>query len=198
MSDDIDEITELRRRVNSIEDYSKEFLWSQIQSRDDRIDELEDRMDRLEEIVLEVQDSVDGVAGLAKNEKATPEKRAADIRTALIRRAHARDMKGAKMWWREAWNTLLDLGHDDLSNKDSAKPLVYNAMERAVEGTDGFTMDTTHAECADGVKREVKAIRVSLEDLPASGPGKEFTTGEGPSPTAETIDSEANTTNLSD
>jgi len=154
----IDEVTELRRRVNSIEDYSKEFLWNQIQSRDGRIDELEDRMDRLEEIVLEVQDSVDGVA----------------------------------------WNTLLDLGHDDLSNKDSAKPLVYNAMERAVEGTDGFTMDTTHAECADGVKREVKAIRVNLEDLPASAAGKEFTTGEGPSPAAETIDSEANTTNLSD
>jgi len=197
MSDDIDEVTELRRRVNSIEDYSKEFLWGQIQSRDERIGELEERMDRLEEIVFEVQDSVDGVAGLAKDEKATPEKRAADIQTALIRRAHARDMQGAKMWWREAWNTLLDLGHDDLEDEDSAKPLVYNAMKRATKA-DGFKETANKPECADGVKREVKAIRVDLEDLPTSAAGKEFTTGGGPSPDAETIDSEVNTTNFSD
>jgi len=191
------EIDKLRRRVNSIEDYSKEFLLSQIQSRDDRIDELEDRLDRLEEMVLETQENMEGITGLAKDENATPEKRAADIRTALIRRAQARDAKGAKMWWREAWNTLLDLGHEDLSDKNRAKPLIYNAMEKAADG-DGFAETTTKTECADGVRREVKAIRVDLEELPGAAAGKDFTTAQGPTASRETIDSEANTTNLSD
>ena len=183
--------------MNSIEDYSKEFLASQIEARDERIDELEDRLNRLEEMVLETQESVDGIAGLAKDENATPEKRASDIRTALIRRAQARDAKGAKMWWREAWNTLLDLGHEDLEDKNRAKPLVYNAMEKAADG-DGFAETTTKTECADGVRREVKAIRVDLDELPGAAAGNEFTTAEGPTPSRTTIDSESNTTNVSD
>ncbi|AEH39459.1 hypothetical protein [Halopiger xanaduensis] len=199
MSDEneIDELTELRRRVNSIDDYAKNYLVNQIEARDDRIDDLENRVDRLENLVLEVQENIDGIAGLAKDENATPEKRASDIRTALIRRAQARDMQGAKMWWRDAWNTLLDLGHEDLSDKNRAKPLIYNAMEKAAEG-EGFAMTTTKTECADGVKREVKAIRVDLEELPASAAGNGFTTAEGPATSRETIDSEGNTTNLSD
>lgn len=199
MSDESDdtEIDRLRRRVNKVEDYSKEFLLNQIQARDDRIDELEDRVDRLEELVLETQESLDGIAGLAKDKQATPEKRAADLRTALIRRAQARDAKGAKMWWREAWNTLTDLGHDDLDNKNSAKPLVYNAMEDAAE-EEGFAETTTKTECADGVRREVKAIRVDLEELPGVAAGKDVTTAEGPTPSRAPVDSEVNPTNVSD
>ncbi|MFP8891878.1 hypothetical protein ACLI4U_19210 (plasmid) [Natrialbaceae archaeon A-CW2] len=199
MSDDtdIDEIAQLRRRINAVDDYAKQYITGQIEARDDRIEELEDRVNRLEGIVLEVQEAVEGVTGLAKSEKATPEKRAADIRTVLIRRAHGRDAKGAQMWWREVRDALLDLGHDDLQDKDKAKPLVHNAMERAVEA-DGFDMTTKHAEVRKNLKREVKAVRVKLEELPVQDTGKEFTTDGTPTPASGEMISGTTTENLSD
>jgi len=178
---DIDDIAQLRRRINAVDDYAKEYVMGQVEARDERIDDLEGRVDRLENLVLEVQESLEGVTGLAKTEKATPDKRAADIRTVLIRRAQGRDTKGAVMWWREARDALLDLGHDDLVDEDKAKPLVHNAMKRAA-AADGFDMTTTHAEVRKNLKREVKAIRVKLEELPVQDTRKEITTDTTPSP----------------
>ena len=197
---DVDELDEVRRKLNSLDDFARVYVMDQLDRRDERIDDLERRTKRLEESLIEVQEGLEAMVGLTESERSTPEKRAFDLYATLVRRAESRNAKGFVMWWQEAYDALCDIGHDDLQGKTNAqaKPLVHTAMDDAAELYDAVDITVKPAITADGSKRDVKAVRVKLDELPSGASVKQFTTVGGPEAPSEQIQTTAIQQNPSD
>jgi len=184
MSDD-----DLEDRVEALEEALESVRDSQSAYRDQivkpRLDGLEDTRDdareeraELKETVQTLEQEVAGlraelrsIAGVGESEDTSPDKRVADLRQAMIRRAKARTDGGqgyTSLWWQEVQNLFADLGHGEI-----CKPDCYKAMREGAKGT-GFEMGSTHN--SDG--REVKAICLNVDELPALDASRTPTTGE--------------------
>lgn len=164
-------------RFVAVEDYQAQIVRNHMQDRLDsheqaieRIGELENENEELRAQLHDLRGQLDTLAGLADDQRSTPEKRTADIRTALIRRAKARSdgEDRAAMHYQDIMNALADLGHENIH-----KPQAFRVMEDAAEA-EGFTLGETDK---DG--NMVKAVKVDLDALPAHVASNEITTGEG-------------------
>lgn len=169
-------------------DYGRGYLATQLEDLAERVDTTEERVDDLEARVDALDTRMEAIAGVADDQRSSPEKRVSDLREALIRAAQARsdDAPGIQWWWKEVRDNLASLGHGRLS-----KPTYYNTMERAAEA-DGFALTTTTRRIERGENdtrvEEVKAIRVVMDDLPTSGRetvSNQFTTGNTQSTNGE-------------
>lgn len=153
-------VHQLKMRVSDLDDYAKEFLASRISSNEDEIDALHDRIDELEATVEHLDSEMESFIGVSENQRSTPEKRAADLRQAMIRAARNTSAEKGVKWWKDnVAEHLAAVGHKDLH-----KPDYYDAMEDAAEA-DGFE-ETTKTVTKDGRTWDAKAIRVTLSELP--------------------------------
>ena len=180
MTDDVEErLDQLEERIESVSETQKAVRETSVKPRlqqlkADSDDAREERAELQAEIqdlratVAQLQTKLEAVAGLADDEASNPEKRAADLRQALIR--HARDRDGtATMYWREVKDTLQTLGHSDLK-----RPQIYTAIEDAAT-TDGFEKTKTTSDHGN----RVTAIRVDIDELTAESACNEINTRNG-------------------
>lgn len=146
-----------------------------------RVDELEQELAEeraarksLEKTVNEQGARLDAIVGVSEDEQSKPEKRVADLREALIRQAQANTNRNeASMHTGEIKKLFASLGHTGKNGKVYSQ-WRHDAMEDAAEA-EGFRMDTKQK---DG--REVKAVVVNLDALPAHGPSNDIiSSGEG-------------------
>jgi len=173
---DDERLEDLEERMAVLEGFQENIVKQQMMSRLDdleqavaRIDELEQENQQLRAMVQDLKGQLETVSDLAEDQQTTPEKRAADVRSALIRRAKARadGENRAAMHYQDVMDALADLGHGSLH-----KPQAFDAMEDAAEG-EGFSMGT---KAKNG--NQVKAVRVDLDALPAHVASNEINTGE--------------------
>ncbi|NHN49990.1 hypothetical protein G9464_20690 [Halostella sp. JP-L12] len=166
---DEEEIQTLRARVRKVEDYSKEYLKSRVDTLEDENQMLRKELEHLRAELEETKQEIEAFTGPSGG-RSPPEKRAADLKHALIRAAEEAsnasvNKAGAKKHYRDAWESLAEAGHTDLN-----KPDVYDAMEDAAEA-EGFFLGQ---KSCDG--RKIKAVGVKLDELPAHERGRDSTT----------------------
>lgn len=160
-----DEQQSLRMQLRDIEDFAKTFLRSRLSALRDDHDDLAQRVDELESEVESLRAWRENVTGVADDQESTPEKRALDLREAMIRQARQTSADGVTWWWQQVEENLISLGHGGFK-----KPTYYAAMEDAAEA-DGFDITTKTVSIQQGertITKEVKAVRVKLENLPAN------------------------------
>lgn len=183
---------ELRDQIDFVEDKLESRIEQSIEQRLSQLEtasddahaeraELFDAVADLQQTVATMQERLDSLAGLAEDQETTPEKRIADLREAMIRRAEAREQNSAdgypriKMWWKEVQALFADYGHGEIS-----KPDCYKAMREAAKGA-GFGESTKTNENGN----DVKAIRLDLDELRAetgsSNPTTQQTTADAQS-----------------
>lgn len=161
-----DDQQSLRMQLRDVEDFAKSFLRSRLEALREDHDELEARVDDLEDEVERLRAWRENVTGVADDQESTPDKRALDLREAMIRQARQTSADGATWWWQQVQENLISLGHGGFK-----KPTYYAAMEDAAEA-DGFDITTKTVTIPQGdrtVTKDVKAVRVKLEKLPANG-----------------------------
>jgi len=158
-------VEDLEIEFEALENYTKQIVDAQLNEQDERIAELENKVDELTELVhqrdqevAELHGKLESIAGLSDDEQSTPEKRATDLRTALIRQAKSdgdavREGTASKTW-RGVTTTLEDFGHGTIH-----PPQAYSAMEDAAD-VPGFSHTTN-----DGGDQ---IIKVNLAKTPAS------------------------------
>lgn len=194
MSDDTDlqdRVDELEERIEAVDETQRAVRESSIKPRledlkgrsDDAQDEraeLQAEVEDLRATVAELTATVDALAGLADDQVTTPEKRVADLRQSLIRRARDRDADEARMYWKEVQETFQTLGHGELE-----PPVCYTAMDDAAE-QDGFSLTKTTSREGN----RVKAVAVDLAELTDSAAVNQIKTRaeqEGPRTTANEV-----------
>jgi hypothetical protein len=183
---------ELRARIDEVEEFT-EFVDTKHERRVDdtvkpRLDDHDDQLDtareeradlqaavkQLQQQVTMLDERLEGIAGLADDQETNPQKRVADLREAMIRRAEARedreDNPRVKMWWREVQDLFADYGHGEVS-----KPDCYKAMREAADSVPGFEESSKTNQNGN----DVKAIRLNLTVLRGSEPGRSPTTDNG-------------------
>jgi len=153
----------------------KGYVRNQLDEMRVEVNQNSEEIEALRAQVDQLDAKYESLAGLADGENSTKAKRAADLRQALIRAAESADdgTKGRKWWWREVRDNLATLGHGGFS-----KPTYHDAMEHAAKA-EGFDMDTKIVQTQPGREQEVKAIRVTLDDLPTRGGRNQSTTTNG-------------------
>lgn len=157
-------IVRVFRRLNSLDDFVRDLLAGRLDRQEAAHEDLVERVAELEATQRGLESRLNSIAGLADDQRSTPEKRTVDLREAMIRAAEARsDANGVTWWWQEVREHLVTLGHEEFS-----KPTYYTTIEDAAEA-DGFEETTKPVTYDSGEKRENKAIRVKLDELPAQG-----------------------------
>lgn len=159
---------DLRVRIGKIEDYSKHFLADQLEEVLGQQEEDQERIADLEAEVASMKETIQTLAGPNSN-RSPPEKRADDLRMAMVRAAKEDDLKEVRWWKDEVKNALIAQNHTGLN-----KPDYYDAMERAAEH-DGFGMSTKPVT-KDGRTWEAKSVKVVLDDVPGNGGSRDSTT----------------------
>lgn len=142
--------------------------------RDDAQDErvgLRTELSAVKEELASVKAELEAAVGVEESDASNPQKRAKDVRQALIREARDRtDATGGvshSMWWREIQQFFSRTGHGHITKPDCYKAMRWaagegeNVPERFTPG-DGFEM----AQKANADGRDVKAVKVVLDDLP--------------------------------
>lgn len=159
-------------RENVLEQRLDEVAATCDDARDERV-ELRETLARLQDRIQRLEAQQDALVGVQDPSESNPAQRAIDLRSALIRRAKARAGKNAgraQAHHQDVRDILADHGHGSVS-----KPDRYRAMEEAAQGIDARTLTETEApagfQLVDGGAtldgRDVQAIRVQLETLPA-------------------------------
>lgn len=160
----------LEDRIEIVEAWKDRSAGKRFADLEDRLDQLEEdnqnlreENEALREELEALRGELDVLDGLADDEKSTPQKRAADLRRALRRRAKDRDQGKLAIHYKAAWDILRDLGHEGLH-----APQIYAAMEDAAEA-DGFQ---EREVSKDG--KQVRGIAVNLDELPFNAPVNEI------------------------
>lgn len=136
--------------------------------------ELRAQIQDLQQELRQVHAKLDSIAGLTENQETSPEKRIADLRQCLIRRAESRSDGfdgSAAMWWKEVRDLFADLNHGEVS-----KPVCFDAIHDAADYV-GFSETTKLNENGN----EVLAVKVELDALSAENRSSDPTTSEPPS-----------------
>jgi hypothetical protein len=134
--------------------------------------ELQAEIQDLRSQVTHLEAKLESVVGLADDQQTSPDKRVADLRQGLIRRAEARaedEPDKAAMHYREVRNFFAEHGHGEVS-----KPDCYKAMEDAADDAPGFSL----GKKASPKGNQVKAVRVELDALRAEYRSRNPTTRE--------------------
>lgn len=187
---DEDRLGDFEQRLDALETSQARTISQLIKPALDELREARDdaRQERVElrERINALQQQLDAVYGLADDERSTPAKRAADLRTALIRRAqHSTGPSAgrASMYYKEVQECFADLGHETVH-----RPECMRAMEDAAHA-DGFSMGTKTSEHGN----EVKAVRVDTESLPRGIACSDPTTPDTPGAGQNSMISATNT-----
>ena len=167
-----DELQRLRNRVTRVEDHSRNFLAGRVDELEETLTEERTIRQQLEARVGDLEQQLAVFRGLAEDQRSTPEKRKLDLMAVMIDRAQEKhkadsDVKGVSLHYDEVWDALIDLGHENLH-----KPQIYRVMEDAAK-EDGFE----ETKKRKGGK-DIRAIRVDLDALPADALGNNITTEE--------------------
>lgn len=140
--------------------------------------ELQAELNVVKEELSSVKAELEAAVGVEDSDASNPQKRAKDVRQALIREARDRtDATGGvshSMWWREIQQFFSRTGHGHITKPDCYKAMRWAAgegedvPERFTPG-DGFAI--TQKANSDG--RDVKAVKVVLDELPGEVVGEE-------------------------
>lgn len=154
------------------------------------------RVDDLEEMVIQHEKRFDGLVGLdSETSTAGPEKRANDLREAMIRRAKTRNTDKGKLglWKDEVKALFVDLGYVEEGDRGTrctvSKPDLYKAMEDVAE-MPGFAETSKTNEQGT----EVKAVKVDVPAVPGESVGRNPTTGGTPRAATDGGESTSDTT----
>jgi len=186
------EIEALRQRVESNQQswdaYRETVIKPRFADLNDAVDEAAaerseicDLVEDLQAQVNQLEGRVEALMGVEEEAASSPDKRAQDLKQALIRRADARTDDGAgraSMYYKEVQDLFADLGHGDVK-----KPECYKAMNDVAE-TDGFF--ETSKVSREG--SEVKAVAVKTAELSPDTGSSNPTTREGLSAGATAAD----------
>jgi hypothetical protein len=146
-------------RFNKLRDYVKSFLAGRVDDNEEAIEDLQDRVADVETDLAEAQQRLDALGGLAKHERSTPDKRALDLKDAMIKAAQEADADGVTWWKDDVRDSLAGRGHSGLH-----KPDLYDAMDSVADEA-GFEETTKHVT-KDGRTYDARAVRVKLHELP--------------------------------
>lgn len=193
MSDEADEVTRLRRRVNRLEDQIEHVYEPKLDEQRSLIAGLSTQVDDLEETVELLAERVDGIVDADGRGDSSPEARAVALREAMIRAAGDTTSLsgGVTWWWKEVRDQLASHGHGDFS-----KPVYHTAIEDAAE-KDGFA-ETTKEVISGNQRREVKAIQLDPEAVTSPRLRNQLTTRESGAGVADPTSTSGEAANTSD
>lgn len=163
-TDSDDQEIPLANRVKRLEHRIDHLLKPEQDEQAEQLDEirreneaLRDRVAELEAATDTLRDRLEATVGVADASESTPQRRARDLREALVRVARNTDAAGVTWWWQEVRDHLAQQGHEGFS-----KPTYYTAMDDAAD-KDGFVLADKRVPSHD---QPVKAIRVKFDELP--------------------------------
>lgn len=153
--------------------------------------ELQAAVDALQSRVTELERKLDSVVGVDDAKDSNPEKRANDLRLALIRDAEERgdshDQK-SQMWWEDVQQFFARTGHGEVSKPDCYKAMKWASGEEehapaSFQPGAGFAMTTK----TNPNGHEVMAVKVDVTEIdPAELPSYQDSAVERPSSDATT------------
>jgi len=148
-------------------------LRRRIDGNSEDIDDLTTDVSEYSERIANLEQEVAATKGIDEKQRALPQRRASDLRRALVRRATSKSENDrtagrASMYYKEVQDLFADLGYGQVHRAECMK-----AMRDATHG-DGFSMGTKHSRHGN----EVKAVLADTEDLPPGIACRDPTTRE--------------------